>query len=106
MEVAGFVLPGSQGWYWWGVFGSVAVELSGVIAAASKQDGVLPARYSRPSFLVLRGLFALCAGVVPVALDAQNMWSAIWLGASAPVFFDRAARGLERAENRDPPGGG
>jgi hypothetical protein len=30
-----------------------------------------------------------------VAFGAANMWSAIYFGASAPLIFDRAARGLE-----------
>jgi len=81
--------------YWFGVLGSAAVELAAALQAAGANDGALPAKYHKPLFLVLRALFALVAGTVPIALSAQNLWSALYLGASAPLIFDRAARGLD-----------
>jgi hypothetical protein len=81
--------------YVYGVIGSIGVELAAALKGASDNDGSLPAKYHKPVFVILHALFALVAGTVPVALGATNMWSAIYLGASAPLIFDRAARGLE-----------
>lgn len=81
--------------YLWGVFGSIGVELAAALSIAANNDGVFPAKYHKPLFLTARVVFAFIAGSIPVALDAQNMWSAIWLGASAPLILDKAARGLD-----------
>ncbi len=88
--------------YFWGVLGNIAVEMAAALPLAAKDHGRFPSKYRNGVFLAVRGMFALIAGVVPVALDAQNMWAALWLGASAPLIFDRAARGLEPIERQDP----
>lgn len=88
--------------YCYGVLGSVGVELAAALTAASSNDGHLPVKYHKPVFLGLRTIFALIAGSVPLALEAANMWSAIWLGASAPLVFDRAARGLDPQASSQP----
>jgi hypothetical protein len=87
--------------YCYGVVGSLGVELAAAVTAASANEGVLPLKYKRPVFLLLRFVFAFVAGSVPLALDAANMWSAIYLGASAPLVFDRAARGLDPTDNKE-----
>jgi hypothetical protein len=90
--IAGLDIPNI---YWCGVLGSAGVELAAALQAASANEGIFPPKYKKWTFLLFRGIFALIAGVVPIALDAQNIWSAIYLGASAPLIFDRAARGLQ-----------
>jgi hypothetical protein len=81
--------------YAYGVIGSIGVEVAAAVQGAANNDGSLPLKYHKPLFVALRIVFALIAGTVPVALAATNLWSAIYLGASAPLIFDRAARGLE-----------
>ena len=76
------------------------MELAAALKGASDNEGSLPPKYHKPVFIILHALFALVAGTVPVALGATNMWSAIYLGASAPLIFDRAARGLEPPPTR------
>lgn len=92
MVIAGLDVPN---FYCWGVFGSLAVEVGAAMTAMASNDGDVPAKYRKKGFLFTRLVFAFMAGAVPFALDAQNIWSAIWLGASAPLVFDRAARGLD-----------
>ena len=49
-----------------------------------------------PFYLFVRLLFALiAAGSLPVMMDAASLWSAFYLGISAPLVFDRLARGLQ-----------
>jgi hypothetical protein len=81
--------------YVYGVIGSIGVELAAALKGASDNDGSLPTKYHKPLFVILHVIFAFIAGTVPVAFGAVNMWSAIYFGASAPLIFDRAARGLE-----------
>lgn len=80
--------------YLYGVLGSLGVELAAALTAAGN-NGAFPAKYHNKMFLLLRFVFAFFAGSVSLALDAQSMWSALYLGASAPLIFDRAARGLD-----------
>ena len=96
MVILGVEIPNI---YWFGVIGSVAVELAAALQAAGANDGALPVKYHKPLFLILRAIFALVAGTVPIALSAQNLWSALYLGASAPLVFDRAARGLDSQQS-------
>lgn len=81
--------------YVYGVIGSIGVELAAALKGASDNDGSLPTKYHKPLFVTLHVIFAFIAGTIPVAFGAANMWSAIYFGASAPLIFDRAARGLE-----------
>ena len=101
MVISGFDVSDT---YVSGVLGSVGVEVGAALTAASNNEGSLPRKYHKPVFLILRGVFALIAGAIPVALSAQNMWAALYLGASAPVIFDRAASGLD-VTDRMPKGG-
>ena len=81
--------------YLWGVFGNVAVEAAAALAWCEKENFALPARYRRPAYLAIRLIVALCAGMIPIVLDAQSVYSAFYLGASAPLFLDRLAKGVE-----------
>ena len=81
--------------YLWGVFGSVAVEAVAALAWCEKENFALPARYRQPAYLTIRLIIALCAGMVPIVLDAQSVYCAFYLGASAPLFLDRLAKGVE-----------
>ena len=79
-----------------GVLGSLGVELAACLAATVKGGGKWPPIYKRPFYLVVRTVFALtAAGLLPVYLAASSGLSALYLGASAPLVWDRLARGLQ-----------
>ena len=79
-----------------GVFGSVAVEIVAVAHASAKAGGRCPALYTKPFYIFVRVLVALiAAGGLAVYLHAANEIAAIYLGASAPLVFDRMQRGLQ-----------
>jgi hypothetical protein len=92
MQIAGLSVSDL---YLWGVVGSLAVEVGAAVKNAADSDGVFPPKYTRWQFLTIRCVFAFFAGTVPLMLDATNTLTAFYLGASAPLVFDRAARGLE-----------
>ena len=79
-----------------GVLGSLAVEVAAAVKLTTEHGGVCPPIYKRPFYLFVRLLFALIgAGSLPVMMDASSLWSAFYLGISAPLVFDRLARGLQ-----------
>jgi hypothetical protein len=80
--------------YLLGVFGSMMVEISQAVTTAGFYGGKAPPQYRQPFFVLMRIMLALAAGVIPVVLEANTAYNAIVLGASAPLFFDKAARGL------------
>jgi|SRR6185437_733071 len=82
--------------YWTGVLGSLAVELATAVKLTTEHDGICPPIYKRPFYIFVRALFALVgAGSLPVMMNAASLWSAFYLGISAPLVFDRLARGLQ-----------
>lgn len=81
--------------YWIGVIGSLAVEAGAAFKGCADLDGHCPDRYKRLPYLLTRALFALFAGAVPVVMDAPNMLTAFYLGASAPLVIDRLSRGIK-----------
>jgi hypothetical protein len=79
-----------------GVLGSVAIEIAAALKLAVKMDGICPPIYKRPFFVGLRIIFALlAAGPLSVMMDAPSYWAAFYYGVTAPVLFDRLARGLQ-----------
>jgi hypothetical protein len=91
MDILGYVIPNV---YLQGVGGSLAVEIFAVVKASASIGGACPPPYNKPFYVCARVVMALAAGSVPVMLDAQNVLNAVVLGASAPLFYDRAARGV------------
>ena len=82
--------------YLWGVIGSVMVEVTTAVRLSVKIEGRWPERYKQPFFLVTRTLLALFAGLIPVAVDATTFLNCLIVGASAPLFIDKASRGVGR----------
>jgi hypothetical protein len=79
-----------------GVLGSVAIEIAAALKLSVKTDGSCPAIYKKPFFVLLRvGFAVLAAGPLPVMMDAPSYWAAFYYGVTAPVLFDRLARGLQ-----------
>lgn len=76
-----------------GFFGSLAVEVVAGLRECSELDGSCPPRYKKAAFLILRTMLAIVGGILPLALDAQNVQTALFIGASAPVLLDKLQRG-------------
>ena len=88
------VPPGPLELYIWGVIGSIGVELITVLAATVANEGKCPLMYRQPFYIALRTAVAfVAAGALPVGMHAANTWSALYLGASAPLVYDRLQRG-------------
>ena len=90
-------LSGVPAHYWWGVLGSASVEILAAVRASAGNGGGCPPPYNSVFYICARTLLALCAGALPVALDSANVITAIYLGAGAPLVFDKAAGALESA---------
>lgn len=91
-------LVGDLSPYWVGVIGSVAVELGAAFKECSEIGGRCPDRYKQPFYLAIRLLLAFASGTIPAVADAPNALTSFYLGASAPLFLDRLARGVKPAE--------
>lgn len=89
------VLPAWAIIYIWGVAGSVGVELVAAAKAAADEHGAVPQVYKSLFYVGARISVALvAAGPLAVAFQAANPYSALYIGASAPIIFDRLQRGL------------
>lgn len=91
--------------YWLGVIGSIAVELGAAFKECGDLNGRCPERYKQPFYLGVRALLALASGTIPAVAEAPNALTSFYLGASAPLFLDRLARGVKPAEALTPPSG-
>jgi hypothetical protein len=75
--------------------GNIAVELLATIRDMAANGGVLPTRYRRLSFVVVRVLFAfIAAGPLALVLGANTNIMAFFIGAASPLIFDRLAAGI------------
>ena len=88
------ILASKYFWQWsWGVIGSLSIEVLAFKRAALKSNN-FPKQYS--SWVLFSTIvFSLIAGITAIMLDATSFYAAFYCGASAPVLFDRAAKGLE-----------
>lgn len=78
------------------VIGNIGVELTVALGSAANNGGRFPARYTRWPYLAGRAVFALVfAGSLPMMLGANTKSAAFYLGASAPLVYDKLARGLD-----------
>jgi hypothetical protein len=79
-----------------GALGSLAIELATAVKLTTENKGACPTIYKQRFYLIIRIGFALvCAGPLAVLMDAASNWSAFYLGISAPLVYDRLARGLQ-----------
>lgn len=81
--------------YVWGVFGSLAVEVGAALRLCVEEDYALPRRYKSTAYLVIRLLVAMCGGMLALVLDGQTIYAAFYLGASAPLFLEKLAQGVD-----------
>jgi hypothetical protein len=79
-----------------GVVGSITTEIAAAVRLSAALGGACPPLYKKPFYISARLLFALtAAGLLPVMMSAQSIWAAFYLGVTAPIVFDRLARGLQ-----------
>lgn len=77
------------------VTGSLGVEFAAAMTAAGNAGGKFPERYKRPPYLAARVIFAFVfAGSLPFILEAATAAAAFYIGACAPVVYDKLARGI------------
>ena len=78
-----------------GVLGSVIVEVTALLRAISANDRTLPKGYYTRAYVVTRTLFALVVAGPFAVLLAQTAWTAVYIGITAPLVYDRAAAGIQ-----------
>jgi hypothetical protein len=72
----------------WGCFGSLAVEVVDILKAL-QQSILLPGRYRRWLYWVVRLCIVCIAGGLVVATGSSTPIQAITIGAAAPLFFEK-----------------
>ena len=80
-----------------GFGGSAAIEIVSLYVrfeTAQSSRVVLPWRYRKVSFWIVRFMIAIIAGGLAVAYGINNMILAINIGASAPLILQAFAQGL------------
>lgn len=76
----------------WGVGGSVAVEAVSLYNYTNSRSGLLPKRYKRVAFWMVRMLLAIVAGGLALAYAVQTPIVAIHIGAATPLILQTLAR--------------
>lgn len=80
--------------FFWGLVGSLAIEVVAAYQAINANQGRMPVRYKRVPFLVVRFVLSLVAGGLAVAYDIQNALLAMHIGAATPLILQRFARAV------------
>lgn len=79
-----------------GFGGSVAVELVALLRVYEREPILLPPRYKRLDYYVVRGCLAIVAGLFAVAYGVYDRpILAVNIGASAPLIFQALASGIQ-----------
>jgi hypothetical protein len=82
--------------YFAAVIGSLGVELGALVRDSASIGGHLPEKYKKFTYPTFRVLFAFfAAGSLAVFLEAPSRISALYMGAAAPLIFDRLAAGIK-----------
>ncbi len=82
----------------WGCGGSIAIELVSILQIYHREPIVVPSKYRRVGFWVVRLLVVLASGGAAVAYKIDNPVLAINIGASAPLIFQSLAKGINAPE--------
>lgn len=78
-----------------GMGGSVAIELVALYEAYQIEPFMLPERYKKFGFYVIRVLLAMAAGGLAVVYEIDKPLLAVNVGVSAPLLLQALARGLQ-----------
>ncbi len=81
----------------WGCLGSVAVEAYLYLKCFYSKPIIVPERYSRWTFWLARVLWVVIGGGLAVALNPQQPWVAVGIGAATPAIVQRLIRTGGRA---------
>jgi hypothetical protein len=81
--------------YLLGVLGSVISEVTALLRAISANNRRIPTGYYTRAYIVVRTLFAFVVAGSFAALLAQNPWTAVYIGITAPLLYDRVAAGIQ-----------
>lgn len=92
--------------YFLGVFGAITIEFAAVLRDVAENSGRSPPLYRKWSYVTLRLLFAFVAAgpLAVIFTSGESPWSAFYVGATAPLVFDRVASGIpSEADNKSRP---
>jgi CBS-domain-containing membrane protein len=82
----------------WGFCGSVAVEVITLYQVYHSHPMVVPQRYRRKGFWVVRFFLSIVAGGLALAYDIDKPLLALNIGASAPLIFQALAQGYKNTD--------
>ncbi len=80
----------------WGFGGSVAMEIVAALPIFQADEIIIPERYKRKLFWLIRLLLAAVAGALALAYDTQTRLPAANVGASAPLLLQALGQGLAK----------
>ena len=83
--------------YWWGVLGSVLVEVGVLVRAVADNKGDWPEHYKKAPTVITKTLFTFFDGSLPVIFGADGILTCVYLGSSAPIVIDKLAAGALRS---------
>ena len=71
----------------WGLVGSLALEIVDINEVFQVQQITIPERYKRVGYWIVRLCLAFMGGVLAVASNTQTPYSALAIGAAAPLVI-------------------
>ena len=80
--------------FFWGLAGSVAVEVVAVLSFYYSNPIELPDRYRKPGFWAARFILATLAGAIAVGYGIEQRSLAFNIGAATPLIITSLARGF------------
>lgn len=80
--------------FMWGLGGSVAVEVANLYQIYQSEEIVIPVRYKRISFWVVRIILAFMAGGLALAYNINTPLLALNIGASTPLILHALSKGI------------
>jgi hypothetical protein len=81
--------------YLFGVLGSAIAELMGLWRAISANNRKIPNGYYTRAYVIVRILIAVVAAGTFAYLLAEIAWTALYVGITAPLIYDRVAAGIQ-----------
>ena len=79
----------------WGVGGSIAIEVVNLYHIYQPNKIVIPTRYTKISFWIIRSLLAIMAGGLAVAYNIDNPILAVNIGAATPLVLQALSKGIQ-----------
>lgn len=80
--------------FWWGVAGSLSVELLELSKCYYQKQFTLPFRYKLWHFYIMRALLSAVGGGLAVAYGITEPLLAANIGAATPLLIDALSKGL------------